>query len=1116
MADFPSTSSAYGRWGLMDVRDAIMGGNWPSPPLLYDPYFNYVSLLLHGDGMPGVLPFNSDASTNNFNIAINGDTKPNPFNPYQPGYYGNYFDGTGDYLSIGANTAFALGTGDFTVECWINSTVLTSDTYYRRIYMTDGPTGNASGNFQIAIAPSTGYVNAWDGGTLDLLGTSNVCNGQWNHIAVTRSGTTLRIFVNGTQQASTTYSVSISPNSGSPRPYIGTYDGTNGDFSGYISNLRVVKGTAVYTSNFTPSTTPLTAITNTSLLTCQSNRFIDNSTNNFTITRNGDVAVSYLQPFTVPSTYEDYGAGYFDGTGDYLAASATTIDNFGTGDFTVEAWIYVTTIGTNNPIVVDQTTGQFAFGIAPTNYLYYGTSDTADILTSSTISDLKSCWHHVAISRTSGTASLYLDGVRVATGSNSTNFSSGGLWAGRRASGAAFNGYISDVRVVKGTGVYSGATITVPTSPLTAITNTQLLTLQTNGGANNSGFVDSSPNDFVITRNGNATQGSFSPYGDNWSNYFDGASYLQLADSTAWDLSADYTIEMWLFVTSTPNSPTFFQIGSSSLLWYLSSSTKYLTTTGGLSMTASTALNLNTWNHVALSRSGSSTNNTKMYLNGVKVAETTNNTSFTGDASNGLRIGAEYTSGFYLNGYISNLRLVKGTAVYTGDSFTVPTAPLTAITNTQLLTCQSNRFKDSSANNFTITRNGNTSVQRFNPFGAPDTYSAATIGGSGYFDGTGDYLSVANNAAFELASVNFTLETWVYFNSFTSTNGNVLISKGASGSVGGDFFSIQANSSGVIQFFFGSGSPLLSGSTLVNSTWYHIAVTRSGTTFTLWVNGISSATATSSTTLSSGGPCIVGSQSYSPGASDRSLYGYLSDTQIVKGTALYTGSFTPPTAPLTPVTNTSLLLSMTNAGIYDNAMMADLETVGNAQVSTSVKKYGTGSMAFDGTGDYLKTPYTSLFSFGTGDFTVECWANISSVQYTAIISSTNTAITTAMWLLGFSNTTNQMTFGIDSGGGAICGADYTSYLNTWTHIAASRSGSTLKLFFNGVQVNSVSNSTSFTGDTANSVVFGRRYTNSDQYHLNGYIDDLRITKGVARYTANFTPPTEAFQNYGPV
>jgi len=173
-------------------------------------------------------------------------------------YYGSSakFDGNADWIDfVGVGSDFNLGTGDFTIEAWIYSTTNSLDNFYRRIYMTDGPTGNAVGNFQIAIEPTTGKLNLWENsGALDLLGTSNITNGSWNHISACRSGTTLRLFVNGTSENSTTYSTAVTANSGQPRPRIGNYDGASGsgDYDGYLQDLRVYKGIAKYTANFTP------------------------------------------------------------------------------------------------------------------------------------------------------------------------------------------------------------------------------------------------------------------------------------------------------------------------------------------------------------------------------------------------------------------------------------------------------------------------------------------------------------------------------------------------------------------------------------------------------------------------------------------------------------------------------------------------------------------------------------------------------------------------------------------------------------------------------------------------------------------------------------------------
>jgi len=1083
-----------------------------------DPQFSYVTMLLHGDGTngasnggaanPDIVPFNSDASANNFNVAINGDVKPNRFNPYQAGYYGNYFDGTGDYLSVPSSTGFEL-TGDFTIEMWIFKTKSTGAGQF------DGLVYRST-DWRFKFQQSDNIIN-YDNGTdaqlINYTGSTPMLN-NWHHLAFVRSGTTLTGYVDGVSYGSATVAGAFSASGAAL--IIADNPGSSA-FGGYISNLRIVKGTAVYTSNFNPPTAPLTDITNTQLLTCQSNRFIDNSTNNFTITRTGDVAVSYFQPFTLPSSVEDYGAGYISGVNSVLTPPSNSALQMQTGDFTFECWLYYVTKTALQWIVDFGNSSTNGWSLYDDGSLQVRIGNVDRIMTSGLAVGR---WYHIAVVRSGTTLTLYVNGVSVGSyGSASTDLTYSGAYAlGNFAGlGYALNGYISNLRIVKGTAVYT-SNFTPPSAPLTAITNTQLLTLQTNGGANDSGFIDSSPNDFLITRNGNTTQGSFSPYGDNWSNYFDGTGdYLSVSNATAFNLSTgDWTIECWINLSALVNERRIWSLGT-----YGANPEVALLIAGGgaggsvndlqinylgnATLISATSVNaVGAWAHVAFVRaSGTST----LYVNGVSKGTTATNPWTSSSTS--FWIGGWSQNNNQVNGYISNMRVVKGTAVYTAN-FTPSTAPLTAIAGTSLLTCQSNRFKDASANNFTITVNGDTSVQRFSPFAPTAEYSASVIGGSGYFDGTGDWLQTPSNSAFNLSSGAYSLELFVFFNSVSGSSVNVLF--GFSGAATTGYPHLLLSSNVLYWQTRGGGANETSVSWAPSAgQWYHIAVGWNGSnSLAIWINGTRVATNTVTPTSTGQNGLNIG------GASDGySINGYLSNARLVKGSDVYgvgNSTITVPTSPLTAITNTSLLLSMTNAGIYDNAMMADLETVGNAQVSTSVKKYGTGSMAFDGTGDYLKTPYTSLFSFGTGDFTVECWANISSVQYTAIISSTSTSISTSMWLLGFSNTTNQMTFGIDSGGGAICGADYTSYLNTWTHIAASRSGSTLKLFFNGVQVNSVSNSTSFTGDTANPIVLGRRYTNSDQYHLNGYIDDLRITKGYARYTANFTPPTAAFPN----
>jgi hypothetical protein len=235
----------------------------------------------------------------------------------------------------------------------------------------------------------------------------------------------------------------------------------------------------------------------------------------------------------------------------------------------------------------------------------------------------------------------------------------------------------------------------------------------------------------------------------------------------------------------------------------------------------------------------------------------------------------------------------------------------------------------------------------------------------------------------------------------------------------------------------------------------------------------------------------------------RDYKGFISDFRVLKGTAAYTGStYTVPTIPLTTITNTSLLLNYINAGIIDNAMQNNLETVGNAQISTAQTKFGGGSMYFDGTGDWLTLLASTPLALGSGDFTVEMWIYPNATYsgtYAGILDSRTSADGAGLVYFGYTGTANQIGWK-DNTTNVVTG---TVTQSTWNHVAVVRSSGTMKSYINGTSVSTGSNSTNYT------VSFKYIATSFDSFSFNGYIDDLRITKGYARYTATFTPPTSA-------
>jgi hypothetical protein len=1092
-----------------------------------DPYFNQVVLLLHGDGNqgpanlynenpPAYLAF-ADNSSNNFPITVNGDAYGTTVSPYQ-GNYSNFFDGTGDWLSVADNAAFALGSGNFTVEAWVFNGV----TGARQIICGQFDSGGTVSSISLYLEKTAANKllgGVASGSTLyTVTSTSDLPLNQWVHVALVRNGNTGTLYINGTADGTVSLT-GVTVNDSSNSFSVGRGGDFNGlYFTGYISNFRLVKGTAVYTSNFTPPTTPLTAISGTSLLTCQSNRFIDNSSNNFAITRNGDTLISPFQPFTLAANTS--GAGYFDGTGDYLSVANNAAFQFGTGNFTVEFWVYANSSSATHGLVAASLTGSgYWASLIFSGLIYWQSQNGTTNLLSASYSGYYNIWTHVAFVRNSGTTKLYLNGIEQASASDSTNYngSSGNYDIGRDQDNTALlTGYLSNVRIVKGTAVYT-SNFTPPTTPLTAITNTSLLTCQYSGTVNNTGFIDSGPYYFPITKFGNTTQGTFSPFSlaaGQWSNYFDGTGdSLSITNAAALDLDANFTIEAWIYPTSLPNAYNTIIITSNNSpdaggigIWATSAGEinvyGLVTNSNIIPDTSGFGLQLNQWTHIAVTRSGSTVT---LYKNGVSFTTGTSSSNFNSSTPTVIGNSTAANQGFF--GYISNLRIVKGSAI--APSSGGPTTPLTAISGTSLLTCQSNRFVDNSTNNFTITRNGDVRVTPFSPFAPTAAYDPAVNGGSGYFDGTGDYLTAPNNAAFDFGSGDFTIEGWFYQDSAITKR---FVAKRATSTSFGPFLLIVSNS-GQITFaasFSGTNTDLSinSSSSASIQQWNHVAVTRSGSSWTLWLNGTSVGTATSSSSLVSNTAAV----SIGAGSADGNapFNGYLSNFRLVKGTAVYTSAFTPSTTPLTAITNTSLLLNFTNAGIFDQTGKNNLETVGNAQIDTAVKKYGTGSMKFDGTGDYLLLQNSPELAFGTGAFTIEFWyysndTGVSNLIYDGRPAGLNGAYVTISKSTGnvitfYTNTANQIT------------GTTSLAANTWYHIAVARSGTSTKLFINGTQEGSTyTDSNDYINGTSRPII-GAGGNILGNLPLNGYIDDLRVTKGVARYTANFTPPTQAFPN----
>ena len=415
---------------------------------------------------------------------------------------------------------------------------------------------------------------------------------------------------------------------------------------------------------------------------------------------------------------------------------------------------------------------------------------------------------------------------------------------------------------------------------------------------------------------------------------------------------------------------------------------------------------------------------------------------------------------------------------------------------------QNNTYLDASSNNHTITVNSTPVQGSISPF--------CGSGGSVLLNNGGDVLQWPAGNAFAYGTGPFTIEFWVN----PSQGSGYLYAQTVSGT---NYLIINTDISALcFTATTGGGGSAICGGSVPNNQWTHCAIVREGTganQFKMYVNGINVATSTvsmnfSDVTLTP----TLGAYTHNFG----NLYqGYISNFRIVKGTAVYTSNFTPPTGPLTNISGTSVLLNFENASIDDNSRNNNLETRGDAQISTTQSKFGGSSTYFDGTGDVLLIENNPNINNGSNPFTWECWVYNNSVQ-----SGTTRTIwvkrnTTAQYGSPYLslNTQNKLVFlGSYSGSSWSfnVGSATNFPLDTWVHVALTWDGSTYKVFQDGVAVITVNSTTALHTNSFNLNIGADAGGSSSA--LNGYIDDFRIVKGAALYTSTFTPPSTAHAN----
>jgi hypothetical protein len=422
-------------------------------------------------------------------------------------------------------------------------------------------------------------------------------------------------------------------------------------------------------------------------------------------------------------------------------------------------------------------------------------------------------------------------------------------------------------------------------------------------------------------------------------------------------------------------------------------------------------------------------------------------------------------------------------------------------------------------------------------FGSATQSSGGKWGGNrGVFDGSTAYLSVASNAALALGTSNFTIDFWATRSGEGEGAAFPQIILDARTAEPSSQITIRVNtvSTGRQISLWVDGVSRIVGTAMAINTRYYVAITRSAGVTRLFVNGLQVGGDWSDTTNYTATTWTVGRGSVAVNGSLGFFQGSINDLRLVRGTAAYTATFTAPTTAIPAAggggggattdpnfSSVSLLLHMD--GSNNSTTFTDsgpnaftIAAAGSAKLITGNKKFGTAALSLDGNSSYLSVAANSAFDMGTGNWTIELWTYTTdqTKAYPALIANNGSWGTNATSLrfetLG-SSQKFTLNYNTSTSGGAVLLETGTYSFNQWRHVAAVREGTTLRIYVDGAQAASmtIASTVAFNWSAGGYVYVGNSWDGASS-NMTETIDDVRITKGVARYTANFTPPTAAF------
>lgn len=1017
------------------------------------------------------------------------------------------FNGTNGFLTAQNSAGLDLTVSDFTIEGWANVANQTAHTFIAKANRAN----TSIGSYTVQIYNSVLQVTL-GGADTDFANAQTIVTsytppvGEWFHFAVVRryAAAKLLIFINGILIQETTITAVMRDNT--DNLYIGKASATQDDYlNGKLAGLRIVKGTALYTSNFSVPTIPPRDIDGTQLLLNFDTTaapllwFRDESSTRKPVGLTGGTPTQYEQGNGVK-------AASFNGASYLTAYSSNNGFAFGTGNWTVEFFVYVTAAATGGDADCWVSTAH------PTDWngIYIGTGSSNELITlisstgSSWLISLGSAanvfvvgqWHHVAVVVNSGTLTMYVNGISVgstATSIDIPNVNNRMVIGGRTKSSQYSTSRITGLRVVKGTAVYT-SNFNPPAALPTDIPGTELLMdfgsdAWTGISAPPLWYRDTTPASRVVILSGTVTQSNEGR--GVLAAAFDGNSSLVInPDSNLNVSSSDFTIETWFKINSYDGANSAALINKDTISFASRSSYELnavgdkvnfassSTATWGapeIVITSTNSITLNTWNHIAVTRVAS-TSAVRLFLNG-NLEATVQLPFRMPDFGRALTLGRaqRHYPNSILNGKLAGTRIVKGAALYT-DSFPLPTSLPTSVFGTELLlnyesTVVPRWYDDASSFNRTVTLNGNI-VQT--DLGSGVKVAQLTRG--------------AANVNFNTVSLSgqFTMEAF-YFVTQAQTNNYSTVFVGASGGL------YAPDNTGRFNFRISGGINISSSGSAEFSTWNHIVAQRdSSNVVRLFVNGALQASGTHSGTFDID---FLGGYLNNSGIS-----GNITGARITNTSVYATSGFDVPLAPPTAVTGTQLLLNF-GATEVPSVWFADTSlTSKSMRLSGSVTQASEGSgvvaAAFNGSG-YLTV--SNSITFGTGNFTVELFVNVSSSagEYSILTVGPHNG----GFQLTYRKSTNQLYFDQANQANLLAFNAPAGFVDTWRHVAAVRTGTTFVIYVDGISIGSGSNSTNF----VNGPLRIGYYPEALPTYFLGRMAGLRVTN-TARYAGNFNVP----------